>query len=155
MAIAGQLYFAAGTLPHAVRCYSVALSGYGSKQWTIVEVRLPLAGWFAWITATPRARAISPRPPPPSAWVVLFPPVMLCSPPPDVCVLARAYVFVCLCTSVCGVCDCVCAHVCMCLWQDHIYYSLSRLLSTLGDAGTAAGFLSRLLSTGGSRLSPE
>ena len=39
--------------------------------------------------------------------------------------------------------------------QDHIYYSLSRLLSLLGDPGTAAGFLSHLLSSGGSRLSPE
>jgi hypothetical protein len=51
----------------------------------------------------------------------------------------------------CCVCPCPLAFVC----QDHIYYSLSRLLNALGDAGTAAGFLSRLLSTGGSRLSPE
>ncbi len=42
-----------------------------------------------------------------------------------------------------------------CLFQDHIYHSLSRLLSRLGDPGTAAGFLSHLLSCGGSRIPPE
>ena len=39
MAIAGQVYFLAGQHAHAVRCYSVSLTGYGKKQWDIVEVR--------------------------------------------------------------------------------------------------------------------
>ncbi len=39
MAIAGQVYFLAGQYAHAVRCYSVAMSCYGKKQWAMVEVR--------------------------------------------------------------------------------------------------------------------
>lgn len=121
MAMAGNLYLLSHQPKHAVRCLSAALTGYGHKQWALVEVRPPFRRYVCVCVRIDGPGLIGSR--------LCFPviecvPILLLSaplPPP----------------------------------QDYIYLSLSRLLSRLGDPGTSAGFLSHLLTYGGSRLPPD